>query len=352
MLVYGDGGAGKTTLTIDLAFALALGAPWLGLVETDRKLRVALIEAEGPRQEFREKLARKLKQSGGAELDGRIVVLEEPWAEFSFADEPQRRGLALAITEHEIDLLVVGPVAAVGMVGGGTPDEIRAFEELLKQLRALVDLPFAILLVHHESKIGRVSGAWERVPDTLIHVQGQGHGRTRVYWQKVRWSSALHGTATQLVWAEGDSFTVEGAREPVSEDTIAASLLEAVRDHPGLSWTKLREQNDDDGNRLVKGTNTSLEKVRDRLILAGELINTSSTEGRFKLWHHNDPACIRSDARTDPERLPFAPAASEGDADPFAVRPYKGRTERTNGSAPEPQTFKEEFPAADEHIPF
>ena len=31
VMLYGDGGAGKTTLTIDLAFHLAAGCDWLGM---------------------------------------------------------------------------------------------------------------------------------------------------------------------------------------------------------------------------------------------------------------------------------------------------------------------------------
>lgn len=173
IIIYGDGGAGKTTLVIDLCFALAAGTPWLDLVAADRPLRVTLIENEGPRQEFRDKLERKLAHTPH-ELAGRIVVLAEPWAEFTFANDAKRRALALAIVEHETDLLVVGPLTSAGMEGGGTPDEIRAFETLLHQLRALAERPFAIVLVHHENRAGQISGAWERVPDTLIHVSAQG----------------------------------------------------------------------------------------------------------------------------------------------------------------------------------
>jgi archaellum biogenesis ATPase FlaH len=323
VLIFGDGGAGKTTLAIDAAFALAAGDPWLGLVETDRPLRIAIIEAEGPRQEFRDKLERKLAHHGAAALAGRISVLEEPWAEFTFADESQRRALALAIVENETDLLIVGPVVSVGMVGGGTPDEIRAFEQLLHELRALVERPFAIVLVHHENRLGRVSGAWERVPDTLMHVTGQGHGRTRVYWQKARWSSAMHGTTTHLLWAEGETFIVE-AKPEVTEDTIADDLLAAARDNPGASWTKIREH--------ITGNTTDAAKVRDRLIAAGTLINSAARDGYFNLWHHDDPAAPRSDAGTALERLTLLPPAGATEASRSAV-PYVSRNGIGNGTA-------------------
>lgn len=333
VLVYGDGGSGKTTLTIDLAFALAAGDSWLGLVEPERPLRIAIVENEGPRQEFRKKLERKLAH--GAKLDGRIAVLDEPWAEFTFADEPKRAALAAALHENETDLLIVGPIASVGMEGGGTPDEIRAFEQLLLTLRALVPRTFAILLVHHQNRAGQVSGAWERVPDTLMHVTAQGNGRTRLLWQKTRWSSALHGTSTHLLWADGESFTVE-ARPEITEDSMVDELLEAVLANPGESWTRLRDLNDADGKKLVRGNVTELALVRDRLIAAGTLINSAAQEGRFTLWHHTDPAAPRSEPGTGLERLPFLPPDGASQPSRSAV-PYVSRNGIGNGTADEPE---------------
>jgi hypothetical protein len=60
VMAYGDGGAGKTTLLIDLAVHLAAGDDWLG-IPVGRKVRVALVENEGPRPPFRRKLRRKLR---------------------------------------------------------------------------------------------------------------------------------------------------------------------------------------------------------------------------------------------------------------------------------------------------
>jgi DnaB-like helicase N terminal domain/AAA domain len=60
-MVYGTGGAGKTTLWLDAAMHFAGGLDWLdGALVPGRKLRVAWIEKEGPREEFRRKLDRKL----------------------------------------------------------------------------------------------------------------------------------------------------------------------------------------------------------------------------------------------------------------------------------------------------
>jgi hypothetical protein len=47
VLVFGDGGAGKTTLVNDLALHLGAGDPWLG-IGVGRPLRVLIVELEGP----------------------------------------------------------------------------------------------------------------------------------------------------------------------------------------------------------------------------------------------------------------------------------------------------------------
>lgn len=82
-MIYGDGGASKTTLGIDLGCHLAAGDEWLE-APVPKPVRVGLIEAEGPRALFRRKLRRKLEQWAGSEIGDRLQVLESPWAAFRF----------------------------------------------------------------------------------------------------------------------------------------------------------------------------------------------------------------------------------------------------------------------------
>src|SRR5262245_24303203 len=78
--VYGNGGAGKTTLLLDAAMHLSAGVPWLGGVITPtRPLRVGWIENEGPREEFRRKLERKLtswreRKAGGHFPEDHLLI--------------------------------------------------------------------------------------------------------------------------------------------------------------------------------------------------------------------------------------------------------------------------------------
>lgn len=266
VLIWGPPGATKTSLTLDQAEKLAQCEPWLGLLHPTRPLRIALIENEGPRQEFRRKLQRKLAHAG-IDLGDQIVVLEEPWGRFTFADPDHRAKLADCANEHRTDLLIVGPLIAVGAIGSGTPAEVHEFETYLTDLRALLDHPVAVELIHHSNKAGDVSGAWDRVPDTEIHVTAHGHGFTHLHWKKVRWCSALHETTTQLVWTDGDSYEVtESKTTDLSPDEITELIVAYVGAHPGTSWTPVEKN--------ISGVgNTEVRALRDQLLHDRRLVN-------------------------------------------------------------------------------
>ena len=177
---------------LDLACHLAAGDDWLG-VQVERPMRVLLIENEGPRPFFRDKLKRKQHAWQGSPLDGRVRVLESPWASLTLADQHHREALAGVIRDQEIDVIVIGPVSRAGMDEAGTLQQTRDFMRLLTDIRDRCGRPVAFLLIHHENKTGAVSGAWEGAGDTLMHVQAQGNGCTRLHIQKARWASDYHG---------------------------------------------------------------------------------------------------------------------------------------------------------------
>jgi hypothetical protein len=342
--VYGAGGSGKTTLLVDWAVHLAAGVPWLGLLEPARPLVVLVLENEGPRAEFRRKLRRRLDTWNelegklGTSLGGRLRVLSEPWGAVTLGDERHREELARMLDIDDIDVVIAGPLYSIGMEGGGTAVEIRAFMELLGDVRRRTARPIAFVIVHHENRAGQISGAWEPVPDTLVHVQSEGHGGTRVFWQKVRWSSALHGTTTHLQWADGDSFTVR-EREEITEDSMVEAMLEATRLLPGGSWTKIRELQRD-GRKVVRGNATEAAAVRDRLIKDGRLINSAAREGHFNLWVAEDPAAPRSSAGTGLERArsPSPDGAPEPTRSTVPVRSRERGWERNGSDGPGPSS--------------
>jgi hypothetical protein len=216
VMFYGDGGAGKTTLAIDLGFHLAAGGEWLG-IRVPRPVKTLLIENEGPRPLLRKKLKRKLAAWNGGELGGRVDVFERPWREFTFASERWREKLALTVANRDIDVLIAGPLTSIGMDDAGTLQEVRAFMQLVADVRARSQRRLTVVLVHHENKGGKVSGAWEGSGDTLLHVQAAGNGHTIVHVQKARWDSTSHGTTLRLAWTAGEGFELEGDRDLLAE---------------------------------------------------------------------------------------------------------------------------------------
>jgi hypothetical protein len=273
VMLYGDGGAGKTTLAIDLACHLAAGDPWLGM-PVARAARVLLIENEGPRPLFRAKLRRKLAGWQGSDLGDRVHVLETPWARITFAEPGHVEALAAKVRELEVDVLIAGPVTNVGMNEAGTLQEVRDFMRLIAQLRSLSDRALTVALIHHENKGAQVSGAWEGSGDTLLHVQGQGHGRTRVHVQKARWASAYHATTLSLTWTEGEGFAVDEKPE-LDDNAIADLLLAHVGENLGTSWTRVEE--------ATPGVNRQRRReVRDRLFAGQRLVNVVKEDGQEK----------------------------------------------------------------------
>lgn len=217
LIMYGDGGAGKTTLTLDAMCHLASGTTWLGQ-PVPTPLRILLIENEGPRGMMAKRLKARITDWEGDPWHPHVQVWFEPWGRFSFREEWCRQAVADEVTTFEANLIMVGPLAAIGALGGGTPDEVNEFWALMLDTQARTAQPFASWVIHHENKAGDVSGAWERLPDTLVHVSGQGNGHTRVHWRKARWSS-LHDTSMNLTWTGTYSFEVDDPK-PTDDDRL------------------------------------------------------------------------------------------------------------------------------------
>ncbi len=237
LLMYGDGGAGKTTLSIDALVHTAAGTPWLTNTIA-RPQRCILIENEGPRGPFRRLLQRKRDTWQGRSFHDNVHVLEEPWARFTLDDTACRRGLATEIDRTATDLVMIGPLASLGAKGTGTPDDVNVFADLIADLRYRTSRPFALWIIHHENKAGDISGAWERLPDTLLHVSAQGNGRTRLGYRKARWSSRLHDTAATLAWADNAGFELIPDKAERDLETEISALLE---EHEVLSTNKIRK---------------------------------------------------------------------------------------------------------------
>ncbi len=290
LLMYGDGGAGKTTLTVDAVTHLAAGATWIG-VEIPQPTRVLLIENEGPRGPFRETLAHKMERWHGGPFAPNVRVLEEPWAAFTLADPLFRQAIADEITEQQTQLVVVGPLASLGAKGSGTPDDVNEFAAMIADLRSRTEQPFALWIVHHENKAGDVSGAWERLPDTLVHVSARGNGHTQVNWRKVRWSSRMHGTSVTLSWDDAN-FTVDEKKERDYESELFVAMSTSdERWFTSRDCLKALKDISEDGKAANR---EKVEAALDVMREAGRLVYEVGPKGR-----HINARCYRLSVAQD-----------------------------------------------------
>jgi hypothetical protein len=341
VMIYGDGGAGKTTLTIDLACHIAAPANWMGL-PIGTASRLLIIENEGPRTLFRRKVERKLAAWLGPPLtDDNLTIVDEPWAKFTFAAESHRRALAAKIAVGLVDIVVVGPLTAAGMNEAGTLRDVRAFMALLDDVRTRAGRPVTFVIIHHENKGGKVSGAWEGAGDTLWHVIGTGRS-TRLHMQKVRWSTTWHGKTLDLDWIDGEGFSVNTTPE-LTDGDIAAKIVELVELNPGIGWTAASD--------AIPGVRAAHKRtIRDRLLADGRIVNLVNENGRdivsdrcergrhTHLFLADDPT-IRK-LRPDPDEVGTNSSSARVRADPEASAPTSSRRPPVSGDEVWDEVFR------------
>jgi RecA-family ATPase len=131
MLIYGDAGAAKTTGGVDLAAHLGSGTDWLG-IPVLRPIKVALIQNEGPAVLWQAKLRAKRETWPCEPLSHNIVVLAEPHGGFSLRIAEHREALR-ELRRQGVELVITDPTKWLGFEGGGTPDQVREFVELLRE---------------------------------------------------------------------------------------------------------------------------------------------------------------------------------------------------------------------------
>lgn len=247
LLLYGDGGAGKSTLTIDAAAHLAAGKDWLG-INVPRPCRILLIENEGGASLYQAKLQHKVDTwDGHADWAANVLIYTDPWSRYTFASEGMRTELAEYCAAMKVDIVMANPLFGVGGPGSGKPEETGLFVDWMKEI-GLWDGGPAFWLLHHQNKLGQISGDWARQPDTIIQLEAEDdQPRSKLTWEKVRWIGNLPEDwrrISLLDWTTDDKGyqPLDVDMDKVTDSQLLQRIYDYLTDHPWMSTTTITDE--------------------------------------------------------------------------------------------------------------
>lgn len=282
-ILAGIGGAGKTTLALHALAHWAEGLTWFGMPAA-RPLRIVVIENEGPHDPFVNKVKEFSRRfhdcpccgephgGGGAFLDN-CLFLDAPWGHFTWESDELAKQLRSAALDFGADLVVANPLGRLGMKGAGTPEETRAFLDLL--FRGGLGEDFAALLLHHMAKpqgrgahlTQQVSGDWGPHPDTIMTLEPDGEKKGKLTFAKVRWGDE-QGRVLLLDWLTDKDgpvgYRVKDAPTGIPDEDVYERIDEFLEAQDGpVGLTAIRKS--------VKG---NAKRV-------SELVKQGASEGRY-----------------------------------------------------------------------
>lgn len=248
LILGGEGGAAKTTLTIDAVAHAASGTTWLGY-PVARPIRVLIIENEGPRPQFRAKLDQKTSSWAGAPFTHNVHIWEEPWAQFSFARERDRRHLQQLAQDRLVDVVVADPLDSLGIPGAGSPEDTRQFIAWLRECGLHnPNAPLAFWLLHHFAKapqrsvVQQLSGAWGAHPDAIIGLEPGDGQTTKLTWGKLRHATPPADKTIILAWDTATrGFAPIDKPPPVDLTELRDRILAHVTNNPGEAQSAIED---------------------------------------------------------------------------------------------------------------
>jgi hypothetical protein len=218
------GGAGKTTLFVELALHLAAGVDYLNF-SIPAPASVLLIENEGPEEMFALKLEEKL-DTFPHPLKARLHVCTIDWGGFTLGDDRMRQRLREELAEHEYDLVFGDPLDSLGIEGVGSPEDTRKFFALMKETG--LHKTVAWWLNTHPRKeetreaLNEIAGAWGGKPDAVLLLKMLADDRSQVRFPKLRWAKRGKRPAILLAFdVATETFTFLAEEEEVDRDYLA-----------------------------------------------------------------------------------------------------------------------------------
>ena len=273
-ILAGDGGAGKSTLSLHAVAHLASGTDWFGL-GVPRPLRVGVIENEGPKEPFIAKVQRFADNWPGPDFLGNCFFQDSPWGSFSLADEGLRSEIRSFVADERIDLVVAGPLGELGVEGVGSPEETRVFLELL--VATGYKTACAWWLLHHLNRQKQLSGDWRGHPDLILEIEQEGRQRrSKLSFTKVRYGDQGRKPLI-LEWlpeVEGIGYrSVElPEREDVDWPALRERVVAFVRAHAECSQRAVEKG--------VPGRAGHIREALDQLVASGDVTDVGSVSRR------------------------------------------------------------------------
>ncbi|RDI21710.1 AAA family ATPase [Lentzea flaviverrucosa] len=260
-LLHGDGGVGKSFMSLDVALHVALGREWRGA--RVRQARVAYVYTEGPAYATRRVHAWcKVNESPLDDLKGRLLVYPRP-LDLLGPSEPLE-AFATWVQKAGVGLVVFDTFRRNTV--GGDENSAKDVSKALHWASRVVQSDATCLIIHHDNKSGGYSGntALHGHVDTRIHLTRHEHDESVicVESEKERESAragVLYGRleSVQLgVDEDGDAFgsavfveahepqrvaTPQGFVNAVKLEEEVQKLLDIVQRKPGCSTRHIRE---------------------------------------------------------------------------------------------------------------
>lgn len=148
MIAIGSKKAFKSMLiTINLAFALAQGTPWLGKFQTVRS-KVLVVQCEIPQTFLRDRVYAYAKHHHCTDLDN----LHYETARLKLNWGHDQKIMKELIAKHEPDVLMLDPMYKLFHGDINSNEAVGAFFEKLEDLQEFTDNNLGIVLLHHKGK--------------------------------------------------------------------------------------------------------------------------------------------------------------------------------------------------------
>jgi hypothetical protein len=243
-LLVAKTGDGKTTLAVAFALHASAGLDFAGF-SFPRPLRLLVVQNEGPREAFRQKLAAAAAHWPKALETVRVWDEPESWGSVKVSVPEARRRLRRVLELHDVDIVIVDTLTRYGVRGNGTPEETREFIEWLTETGLGRDRGF--MLLHHPitrpdsslELIERIAGAWSPHADMVLYLEKLADKRARLSSVKIRWAREDRPPVLLGFDPETAAFTYLGEQAEVDRDYLA-EIVALLRDG---KWRIVREIN-------------------------------------------------------------------------------------------------------------